>query len=218
MLDKLAYLDIETFRFFQDPDIKALPESLKILDMPFAIGAIITQEETYKIDDATIMLNTLHELQDRGFTLVSFNGHNFDLPVIALTYAAECSFVANSALYSVRELLNNGSIDLFELIRDSTKDKAKRARWCGLDDLANGNLGSKKQMDGQKAAELLRLGDAESKKMAMQYCINDCVLLKGLTELAFTDGLILHENKEKYWYGDYIFTLDASCKPSVKKL
>lgn len=168
---KNIYLDIETSRFFQDPEVASLPRS-KQLDM-------IAGGRVFAITYCNGVWYTWNDPRDlwaylRGSLIITWNGNEFDIPVVQKA--------ASLGGYDDPSLDPWYSLDLFAECRVRT------GRWYKLGFIAEGNLGRGKSGDGQSAAEWFRSGEIERVEA---YCRDDVQLLVDLYHVAQTTGLLL---------------------------
>lgn len=186
-MSTFIYLDIETEKFFGDPDLVGMPREAQILAIPFGLAVTM-----HSIVTATWLSNEVSELWSRlcepDAVVVGFNIQQFDLPIIF-----------NSAIWTGDHLRDAGIpaqpgwprvIDLFEQIKLAT------GRWVKLDDVAWATLKRRKTADGKQAAQWLRDGEIEK---VVAYCREDVQLVKELHEWTFQgEPLILPRQQNKY--------------------
>jgi hypothetical protein len=178
------YLDIETEKFFGDPELANMPREAQIMAIPFRLAVTDgPSSETWLANDAAELWRLLC-LPDR--IVVGFNIQQFDLPIIYR--AADVSVPSWPR-----------AIDLFEQIKNAT------GRWVKLGDVAQATLGRSKTADGKQAAQWLRDGEIEK---VVAYCQQDVQLVKDLHELTLRgEPLILpplltkykHEHEIRLW-------------------
>lgn len=171
----LIYLDTETTRFFQDPEIARLPRAQQIPALAAYIGVAVTYDavtgwRTWWPGDMATLWMTL-----RGNQIAGWNVILFDVPLIR--QAAALAGMSDPGLDPWTTL------DLFAEIRTRT------SRWYKLEEIAVANLGHGKSGDGQAASEWLRSGDADLTRRAAEYCRLDVQLVIDLHQLAQTTGL-----------------------------
>jgi hypothetical protein len=174
MPKKTVYLDIETFHWFDSPEIARLPSrELQLLALEFgcAVTYDLDQEEYLEwwTGDADRLVNYL-----RNYNLVAgWNIASFDLPIVLFYGSGNPNHYPTTHVY-----------DLFDLIRKATN------RWYKLDLIAQTNLGQAKTADGKQAAMWLhewRNGEHRDPSLfqqALDYCRNDVRLEMELGELA----------------------------------
>lgn len=175
MTTNFLYLDIETEKFFGDPDLVGMPREAQMLAIPFGLAVTDGPSvETWLANDATELWRLLC-LPDK--VVVGFNIQQFDLPIL---------YRAGGAMGGQWP----HTIDLFEQIKLAT------GRWVKLDDVAWATLKRRKTADGKQAAQWLRDGEIEK---VVAYCREDVQLVKELHEWTFQgEPLILPRQQNKY--------------------
>lgn len=191
----LVYCDVETTRFFSDPEIARLPRAAQIPALATYVGVALTYDQvsgwrTWWPQDMPALWAVL-----RGNQIAGWNVIHFDVPLIQ--QAAALAGVSDPGLDPWTAL------DLFAEIRTRT------SRWYKLEEIAQANLGRGKSGDGQLAAEWLRSGDPILAQHAADYCRLDVQLVRDLHQIAGDLGLLLPARGKdtdpalyRYWIND----------------
>jgi hypothetical protein len=194
----MIYLDIETLDFFQDPHIAALPRARQLAAIRFGLAA------TYDTDSGVWnhwFAGDLAALWDHlagAEQVVGWNIVSFDLPVIGANLARSGCTVQGG---------NPPCCDLFDLIRRDT------GRWYKLDVVAEANLSRRKLSHGQQASEWLRAGDAESLRLAAEYCQEDVQIVMDLHALLEAGKpLRLPARRQRREHNELLWWLDGRMK------
>jgi hypothetical protein len=151
----LIYLDLETTKFFSDPEIARLPRVQQIPALAAYFGVAVTFDAAHGWREW--WSNEIRELWQSlvGHQIAGWNSTHFDVPLIQQAAAL--------AGYPDPGLDPWTALDLFVEIRTRT------GRWYELEEIAVSNLGRGKLGDGQLAAEWLRSGDAALRQRAVVY-------------------------------------------------
>jgi hypothetical protein len=202
----MIYLDIETLDFFQDPHIAALPRARQLAAIRFGLAVTYDRRDGawrhWFAEDLAGLWDHLASAAPAGGgpagAIVGWNILSFDLPVIGANLArSEC-------------MIQTGNLpccDLFDLIRRDT------GRWYRLDVVAEANLGRRKLSHGQQATAWLRAGDAESLRLAAEYCQEDVQIVVDLHALlAAGEPLRLPARRERREHKDLLWWLDGRVK------
>lgn len=173
----LIYCDVETTKFFADPEIARLPRARQIPALAAHVGVAVTYDAAHGYsawwpDEIVALWKVLRHNQIAGWNVI-----HFDVPLIQ--QAAQLAGLPDPALDPWTAL------DLFAECRRHT------GRWYKLEDIAQANLGRGKSGDGQQAAEWLRSGDAALREKAAEYCRLDVELVVELHRHAQEFGLLL---------------------------
>jgi hypothetical protein len=191
----MIYLDIETLDFFQDPHIAALPRARQLAAIRF--GLAVTYDTGNGVWNHWFAgdLAGLWEQLAGAEQVIGWNIVSFDLPVIGANLARSGRIIQTGSL---------PCCDLFDLIRRDT------GRWYKLDVVAEANLGRRKLSHGQQAVEWLRAGDAESLRLAAEYCQEDVQIVMDLHNLlAAGKPLRLPARRERREHNELFWRLDG---------
>lgn len=199
---RTIYLDIETTRWFDAPELAHLPRWQQIAHLP--IGIIITwdadqgwrewrQEQTPAL---------WAELTAPATQVVTWNGDEFDLPVIAVA-------ARSSGYGGTPEVDPLTSFDLMAWIIKESKRLDGKGRWYKLDVIAQANLGRGKLADGKQAAVWLASGSEADRAQALAYCRDDVQILRDLhARLLAGEPLICPARPERREYRELALTLE----------
>lgn len=194
------YLDIETTRFFDDPELVPLPRWRQLAAMPFGVAvtyAPMAGMRTWWPDDIQALW-----MSQAGYTVCTWNGDEFDHPLLLAQLLA--SGVNADTLYGVPFR----SMDLCVLVQRETRRQGGRARWYSLDAISEANLGQKKSGNGRDAAEWLANGDPTLRQRAVDYCADDVRLVMALYErLLRGEGLRCPPRPERGEEGELLVQL-----------
>lgn len=186
---KYIYLDGETLRFFQDPEIAHLPRSLQLLSLGLALVCTYSEGEGFQdfwIEKPGELERLWTYINHQHVTLLGWNIIDFDMVLINHELQAHNieARAAHTSKYTV--------LDLFAEIKWDT------GRWYKLSVIAQSNGLGNKLADGQQASEWLRSGDPALLQKAVEYCRHDVQLVRNIHErLLAGEMLVLPARPER---------------------
>ncbi len=171
----IVTFDLETRELAQD-----LEQGWKaLLEGKGGISALIgwssLHARPYIFDDSS--LEGAASLLEDADVVLSFNGVNFDLPII-------------EALYG-RKLTIKGHLDLHQLIREALEGREGPKRGYSLQECATRTLGKGKSGNGKHAPDL---SDQGRWAELFQYCLDDVILTRELFQFTQQHGGIVGVN------------------------